>query len=619
MVTNEMSNSSEGSIQAIPGLLAMRYFVSVNTVLFLIAATFTVFLAVTLKRRQIKRLLEGCGLPTVHWRPRFITYRPFEEDQKMASSTITRILPRMKRLGGPFGMYGTVYGTSAVVHVAHPTPAKAIFGSGCSGNTDKRRRRSSIMESTGASKAPAYNHFKNFCGEGVFTADGEDWKAKRTALMHCLIKGATSSTSDVSQRLEREANRAADTFCDRVYALQKQNPKASVVTNVVPILQRSTAGLIYRYITHDEPEWGMLADPDDCPDMDDISLNSSSLGTEEANISSSERSENKVCSRGANTEATNLLDSYLDAIIRIRMIILAQSRSIWFLLPRWCYRFFSSLYRDEEKTVSPIRAFARKACDSAKPGSPLAKLKEMDSHNGQATVDGISKDLLDEAITLLFAGQDTSAATLSWTLHLLSLHPDVQSKVSDEVRNLLNQEGLDGKNITVERKLLSKLPYLDAVIKESMRLYPVAPFVVRRIMQNLHISDKCQKSNRDLHTILPAGSIACVWIYGLHRNPEFWSKPDDFLPERWIESGSKDLGQTNGAYMPFASGPRNCIGQPLAHVVLRTLLTRLLYRYEFRDQRLGNSGMLDELRKDMQAGFTVLPSGGLTLAIHERI
>ena len=87
----------------------------------------------------------------------------------------------------------------------------------------------------------------------------------------------------------------------------------------------------------------------------------------------------------------------------------------------------------------------------------------------------------------------------------------------------------------------------------------------------------------------------------------------------WIESGSKDLGQTNGAYMPFASGPRNCIGQPLAHVVLRTLLTRLLYRYEFRDQRLGNSGMLDELRKDMQAGFTVLPSGGLTLAIHERI
>jgi cytochrome P450 len=611
--------------QALPQLLATANIFPFNGLSMVVTLALGIFVAILFKRRQTKRLLEGCGLPTVHWRPRFINYLPFEEDQKMASSTITRILPRMERLGGPFGMYGTVYGIStAVIHVAHPAPARAIFGSGVatsvgSNNSKRRPRRSSIVESTGASKSPAYDHFKNFCGEGVFTANGEDWKAKRSAVTHCLIKGTTSSMSEISQRLENEANRAADAFCSQVQALQK-NRKDAVTVNVVPLLQRSTIGLIYRYITHDEPEWAIRAEFDDsrmCK-TDNESVETSSLSSEEDSVLASEQTEKIGNSRSRTTSATKLVEAYLNAIIRIRMIILAQSRSIWFLLPRWCYRFFSPLYRDEEETVGPIRFFARNACNRAKPGSPLAKLKEMSSHNRRSPVDGIPKDLLDEAITLLFAGQDTSAATLSWTLHLLSLFPDIQLKLADEVRTVLQSEGSTGRDVVVGRKTISKLPYLDAVIKESMRLYPVAPFVVRRIMDDLPVFDENNDGEKTARTILPAGSIACIWIYGLHRNPAFWKRPGEFLPERWIDPELKDIGQTNGAYMPFASGPRNCVGQPLAHIILRTVLTRLMHRYEFRDDRLGNSGDSTELRKDMQAGFTVLPSGGVTLSIHER-
>jgi hypothetical protein len=254
--------------QALPQVLATANIFLFNGVAMVATLALVIFIAILFKRRQTKRLLEGCGLPTVHWRPRFINYLPFEEDQKMASSTITRILPRMERLGGPFGMYGTVYGIStAVVHVAHPAPARAIFGSGVatsvvSNNSKRRPRRSSIVESTGASKSPAYDHFKNFCGEGVFTADGEDWKAKRSAVMHCLIKGTNASMSEISQRLENEANRAADAFCSQVQALQKSR-KDVVTANIVPLLQRSTIGLIYRYITHDEPEWAIHAESDE--------------------------------------------------------------------------------------------------------------------------------------------------------------------------------------------------------------------------------------------------------------------------------------------------------------------------------------------------------------------
>lgn len=571
-----------------------------NTLLGLALSSIVLFLISLLyKRRQTKRTLEACGLPTLHWRPRFIRYRPFEEDQKLASTTITRMLPRMERLNGPFGMYGTVYGIStAVIHVAHPVPARAIFGNATTKINDSRRssskksRRFSLFDTTGASKAPAYDHFKNFCGEGVFTADGEDWKVKRASVMHCLIKGTNLSSSEVSKRLESEANRAANTFCDQIEELKKTQRVENPSTNVVPLLQRSTIGLIYRYITHHDPDWGR-------PHRD---RHEKTFSANEYNSSSS----------------SGLLQAYLDSIIRIRMIILAQSRSVWFLLPRWCYKFFSSLYQDEERTVIPIRQFARNACIYAKPESPLAKLQERESHGGgKRYKDGLSKDLLDETITLLFAGQDTSAATLSWTLHLLSLYPKVQAKLADEVKRVFQEDGVCDINPVITKNSISKMVYLDAVIKESMRLYPVAPFVVRRLSKNLPIFDEEADLKGPVNT-LPAGSLACIWIYGLHRNSLFWNKPNNFLPERWIDPELKDVGQTNGAYMPFAAGPRNCVGQPLAHIILRTLLSKLISKYEFQDERQAKGESPMSLRKDMQAGFTVLPSGGVNLTIYER-
>jgi cytochrome P450 len=571
-----------------------------------------------MKRRQTKRCLESCGLPTVHWRPKFVNYMPSEESKKLASSTITNILPRMERLGGPFGMYGTVYGIwTSVVHVAHPVPAKAILcATATSNGTSTNKRRSSIAFSNGASKSPAYDHFKNLFGEGVFTANGEDWKAKRASVMHCLIKGTNSSTSDISQRLEREANRAADTFIAQVERLKETKKQAVVTHNVVPLLQRATVGLIYRFITHDEPEWGVV----EKKLRDDPSVEASSVSVssdEELSVSSQDHAVEDRPSASTSKAALLLVDSYLESIIRIRMIILAQSRSIWFLLPRWLYRNLSGMYQDEENTVGPIRKFAQQACDNAKPGSPLYQLQQMDSHNTASMVNGISKDVLDEAITLLFAGQDTSAATLSWTLHLLSLYPTVQSKLAKEVQRMLMEEGdLDKEDApTVTKKMISKLPFLDAVVKESMRLYPVAPFVVRQLTHDLPVA---VEDNEQHTTVLPAGALACIWIYGLHRNPKFWNRPNAFFPERWIDPDLKDTGQSNGAYVPFASGPRNCVGQPLAHVVLRTLLTRLIHKFDFRDERLESGLEASALLKDMQAGFTVLPSGGVMLEIRDR-
>lgn len=588
-------------------------------------------LALWYKRWSTRRVLEGCGIPTVFWRPKFSTLAVANESdtaRKLSAKTITNILPRMQRLQGPFDMYGTVYGLStAVTHVAHPVPATAILTS-THQSTPQPGRRASVIDknrfiNSGTQKSPAYNHFKNFCGEGVFTAEGFDWKAKRAAVAHALLRNSSnpnhgsSGIEHYERKVEREANIAANKLIKHLVNMTQRNRPPMNEINVVPLLQKATVGLIYRYITHVDLEYTVLGEDhehSDVAERDAESVSSSSTASTLPLPTTPRLLEDRD---GGDKPAQQqcLFQSYLQSIMQIRLIILAQSRSIWFLLPRWCYRVCSSLFRDEERAMEPIRAFSTQACQMALPGSPLASLREMSLYR-DASPAQVSKNLVDEAITLLFAGQDTSAATLSWTLHMLTLYPETQEKLAEEILNILPQDE-DGP--FVSKKLASQMPYLDAVIKESMRLYPVAPFVVRRLPFDVPIRES------DVSVTLPAGSLACIWIYSLHRNPKFWNRPDDFDPSRWLRSADdpqRDLGVScPGAYLPFALGPRNCVGQPLAHIILRVLLSRIIHRFRIRDERVEEKGGGEDptnLRREMQAGFTVLPQGGVSLSFHDR-
>lgn len=580
------------------------------------------------QRYLTKQRLQRCGIPTVYWSPRFFNYQSRSQREMLPSSTITNILPRMQRLQGPYGMYGTVYGLStAVVHVAHPVPALALLSASStssSSSTTTRRRSSSRLQGSGACKAPAYNHFKRFCGNGVFTADGTDWKAKRAAVAHALLRhhhgsggsGNSGTTTSWEAHVQAHAQTAARSLVQRLKrkcctttARNKQNhplPHTAdeTIVNLLPLLQRTTVGFIFRYITH-------------------VDLETTLSGCHTGNTADDQSTASTVSSHESvgeepadnDTNLWHLFQSYLASILHIRMIILAKSRSIWFLLPPWVYRWFSPMSREEDLTLRPIRQFAVLACQTAVPGSPLRRLQSLPLYqaSGSDTKNNandatssimVSQNLLDEAITLLFAGQDTSAATLSWTLHLLSLAPNVQQRLADEVHATTSDDNNNNNN--------KPRPYLDAVIKESMRLYPVAPFVVRRLPEAVTVTGDAACA-----TTVPAHTVACVWIYSLHRHPDFWTDPDEFRPERWLHD-PKDVGMTNGAYLPFAAGPRNCVGQPLAHIVLRTLLSELVTQFEFVDPRWRKGADTAALRKDMQAGFTVLPKDGVELIVRAR-
>ena len=654
-----------------------------STVVWLILLLTLCLAWIKIQRRRTYLQLSSrkCNLPTVTWIPKFLNYHAeFDESntndndsgapenrKKMASSSITNVLPRMEKLNGPYGMYATVYGvTTKVVHIAHPVPARCILMGGPSPSEKKRASTSTSHQNErayvapmGASKSPAYDHFKNFSGDGVFTADGLTWKKKRTSVIHSLLKGCTRNESPESQRLENEVNRAADNFITKVRRAANESMNG---VNVVPLLQQSTIELICRFITHHDFNFGSSKQHNlDMPALSAESRGKSVLidfepkersklnqkrGKEVnlenlTNISMSSSDSIAVCnetdlsscsSSTTETQPSDFLSSYLDAVTKIRMIILAQSRSIWFLLPRWIYRTFSPLFRHEEEQMLAIRNFARFVCKQAQPGSPLFNLRSRRSHNSQMDInvrDGsfINKDLLDEAITLLFAGQDTSAATISWTLHLLSLNPKAQKRLISEVRGVVDEDKTlpRDKKKRITKEMIAKMPFLDATIKESMRLYPVAPFVVRRVTEDLTIPHDSDSSS----IVIPRDTFACIWIYGLHRNKNLWDRPDDFIPERWIDPDirNRDEAQAKqkGAFMPFAMGPRNCVGQPLAHSILRILLAKIMHDCEFTDYRMvAQKSKIDDqanykdimiLRKDMQAGFTVLPTGGVRLML----
>jgi cytochrome P450 len=179
-----------------------------------------------------------------------------------------------------------------------------------------------------------------------------------------------------------------------------------------------------------------------------------------------------------------------------------------------------------------------------------------------AAVDGEpgNHEVRDQVMTFLLAGHETTAAALTWTLALLSRHPEVRRRVVAEL-----DEVLGGRPVT--QSDIASLPLLSAVLKESLRLFPPAWTIERRAEQADEV---------DGH-VLPAGSTVLLSPYLTHRHPEFWDNPEGFDPDRWLDAGPV---LPRGAYVPFGAGARQCIGGAFATLEATLMLATLLPRVQ---------------------------------------
>jgi cytochrome P450 len=183
-------------------------------------------------------------------------------------------------------------------------------------------------------------------------------------------------------------------------------------------------------------------------------------------------------------------------------------------------------------------------------------LKAQDEDGSRMT----DRQLRDEAVTLFLAGHETTAIALTWTFYLLSQHPEVEEKLHEELRTVLQGRSPKSED-------MRKLPFTEMVINESMRLYPPAYAFGRETIRETRLNG----------ITLAKGTTVFMSQWVMHRDPRFFNSPDEFRPERWSGDLAKQLPRF--AYFPFGGGPRVCIGNSFATMEAILLLATIAQKF----------------------------------------
>ncbi|KAM3097236.1 cytochrome P450 [Phormidesmis sp. 146-12] len=201
------------------------------------------------------------------------------------------------------------------------------------------------------------------------------------------------------------------------------------------------------------------------------------------------------------------------------------------------------------------------------------------------------RQLRDEVATMILAGHETTANTLSWTWMLLSQHLEVRTKLTQELKRVLN-----GRTPTIAD--LPQLSYTNSVIKEAMRLYPPATDVSRESTQDCEIGGY----------LIPKGTtlICSQWV--MHRDPRYFGNPEKFTPERWADDLEKKLPR--GVYFPFGDGPRVCIGKSFALMEAALILATIAQKFQLE--------LVSDQAIELQPSITLRPKHGIQVVLKEQ-
>lgn len=193
----------------------------------------------------------------------------------------------------------------------------------------------------------------------------------------------------------------------------------------------------------------------------------------------------------------------------------------------------------------------------------LAQVKDTKSSNFLQTCLQMEKDqkfnsaeVFDEIQIILIGSADTTASTLNSTILMLAIHPHYQDLVLDELRSIFADF-----DEPVTKAHLPKMNFMELIIKESLRLFPIGPFLARECTSDFELNGG----------VIPSGTQIVLNVLYLHRNPKFWgSNANEFWPERFLPENTAN--QHAYQYIPFSAGPRSCLGTRYAWTSLKVVL-----------------------------------------------
>lgn len=215
------------------------------------------------------------------------------------------------------------------------------------------------------------------------------------------------------------------------------------------------------------------------------------------------------------------------------------------------------------------------------------------------------ENLVDQLLTFLAAGHETTSSALTWATYLLSNHPKIQSNLRSEIHEFIPDPKLLSNPKFDTASLLESMPLLNSVCNEVLRLYPTIPTTARVAIRDTTIANH----------FIPKGTMSFVVPWATNRNPHLWG-PDseDFVPERWIdkETGRATMhggADNNYAFLTFLHGPRSCIGERFARAEMRALVAAFVGNFEMQ--------MADPNEKIIVGGtITSKPMNGMRLKLN---
>ncbi len=215
----------------------------------------------------------------------------------------------------------------------------------------------------------------------------------------------------------------------------------------------------------------------------------------------------------------------------------------------------------------------------------LDRLVQARDADGSSMTEG---DLIGQMTILFGASYETTATSLTWTLFLLAQHPEVALQVIDELDSVLGGD-------LPSYRMLPRLTYLEAVVKESMRVMTPVPYIARHATASTNLGG----------VELTMGDRVICSPYVTHRLPDLYPDPLRFKPERW-----DGLEPDQYEYLPFGGGVRFCIGANYAMTVMKMTVAMILQRFRFT--------VVPDARIDQTVRVTMWPKHGLPMTFHEQ-
>uniref|UniRef100_A0A8B9YAR8 unspecific monooxygenase n=1 Tax=Bos mutus grunniens TaxID=30521 RepID=A0A8B9YAR8_BOSMU len=243
-------------------------------------------------------------------------------------------------------------------------------------------------------------------------------------------------------------------------------------------------------------------------------------------------------------------------------VLLATSLVLLYIYGTYSYGLFKKLGIPGPRPVpyfGSIMAYHKNRVDLLQLMINSQNSKEIDNHKALSDI-----ELVAQSTIFIFGGYETTSSTLSFIIYELTTHPDVQQKLQEEIDATFPNKAPPTYDALVQ------MEYLDMVVNETLRMFPIAGRLER----------VCKKDVEIHGVTIPKGTTVLVPLFVLHNNPELWPEPEEFRPERFSKKNKDSINPY--VYLPFGTGPRNCLGMRFAIMNIKLALIRILQNFSFK-------------------------------------